>query len=71
MLKSSNSYGVIIAVVVTAANTYDRQSVMTLLTDHIWTMTDLLSYRVLPYCLDELPDLEYLHPPFEETHHGS
>jgi IS1 family transposase len=41
------------------------------LTDHVWTTTELLSYRVPPYFLDELPDLECLYPPFKETHHGS
>jgi hypothetical protein len=41
------------------------------LTDHVWTTTELLSYRVPPHCLDTLPDLERLYPPFEETHHGS
>jgi hypothetical protein len=41
------------------------------LTDHVWTTAELLSYRVPPHFLDELPDLEHLYPPFEETHHGS
>jgi hypothetical protein len=41
------------------------------LTDHVWTTTALLSYRVPPHVLEELPDLEQLYPPFEETHHGS
>ncbi len=41
------------------------------LTDHVWTTAELLSYRVPPYFLDALPDLEHLYPPFEETHHGS
>jgi hypothetical protein len=41
------------------------------LTDHVWTTTELLSYRVPPHFLDALPDLERLYPPFEETHHGS
>ena len=41
------------------------------LTDHLWTTTELLSYRVPPHFLEELPDLEHLYPPFEETHHGS
>jgi IS1 family transposase len=40
-------------------------------TDHVWTTTERLSYRVPPYFLDELPDLARLYPPFEETHHGS
>ena len=41
------------------------------LTDHVWTTAELLSYRVPPHFLDELPDLERLYPPFEEIHHGS
>src|SRR2546429_6297479 len=41
------------------------------LTDHVWTTTALLSYRVPPHFLDTLPALERLYPPFEETHHGS
>ena len=41
------------------------------LTDHVWTTTELLSYRVPPHFLDTLPALERLYPPFEETHHGS
>jgi hypothetical protein len=41
------------------------------LTDHVWTTTALLSYRVPPHFLDTLPALKRLYPPFEETHHGS
>ena len=41
------------------------------LTDHVWTTTELLSYRVPPRFLDTLPELERLYPPFDETHHGS
>ena len=41
------------------------------LTDHVWTITELLSYRVPPHFLDGLTDLERLYPPFEETHQGS
>jgi len=41
------------------------------LTDHIWTTAERLSDRVPPHFLDEVPDLERLYPPFEETHHGS
>jgi len=41
------------------------------LTDHVWTTTELLSYRVPPHFLDGLCDLERLYPPLEETHHGS
>jgi hypothetical protein len=40
-------------------------------TDHVWTTAELLSDRVPPHFLEELPDLERLYPPFEETHHGS
>ena len=31
------------------------------LTDHVWTTTELLSYRVPPHFLDALPDLERLY----------
>ena len=41
------------------------------MTDHVWTATELLSYRVPPRFLDGLPDLHRLYPPFEETHHGN
>ncbi len=41
------------------------------LTDHVWTTTELLSYRVPPHFLDELPDLQRLYPQFEEAHHGN
>ena len=41
------------------------------LTDHVWTTTELLSYRVPPHFLDTLPALERLYPRFEEIHHGS
>src|SRR5262249_49062429 len=41
------------------------------LTDHVWTTTELLSFRVPPHFLDTLPDMERLYPPFEETHLGS
>jgi IS1 family transposase/transposase-like protein len=41
------------------------------LTDHVWTTTELLSYRVPPRFLDTLPELERLYPPFDETYHGS
>lgn len=41
------------------------------LTDHVWTITELLSYRVPPHFLNGLPNLERLYPPFEETHQGS
>lgn len=41
------------------------------LTDHVWTTTELLSYRVPPHFLDQLPDLERLYPPCQEAHHGN
>jgi IS1 family transposase len=41
------------------------------MTDHVWTTTELLSYRVPPPFLDGLPDLQNLYPPFEEAHHGN
>jgi hypothetical protein len=41
------------------------------LTEHVWTTTALLSYRVPPHFLDTWPALERLYPSFEETHHGS
>jgi hypothetical protein len=41
------------------------------MTDHVWTTTELLSSRVPPRFLDELPDLQRLYPLFEETHHGN
>lgn len=34
------------------------------LTDHVWSVTDLLSYRVPPQFLDELPNIEHLFPQF-------
>jgi IS1 family transposase/transposase-like protein len=40
------------------------------LTDHVWTMTELLSYRVPATFLDQLDDLECLFPSFDTTHHG-
>ena len=41
------------------------------MTDHVWTTTELLSYRVPPHFLDGLSDLQHLYPPFEEAHHGN
>jgi hypothetical protein len=40
------------------------------ITDHVWTTTELLSYRVPASFLDRLPELEYLFPMFESVHHG-
>jgi IS1 family transposase len=41
------------------------------ITDHVWTTTELLSYRVPPQFLDQLPGIEHLFPPLEEVHQGS
>lgn len=40
------------------------------ITDHVWTTTELLSYRVPTSFLDGLPDLEHLFPKFDTVHHG-
>ncbi len=40
------------------------------ITDHVWTTTELLSYRVPASFLDRLPELEHLFPVFEGVHHG-
>jgi hypothetical protein len=40
------------------------------LTDHVWTTTELLSYRVPAAFLDQLGDLEHLFPSFDTAHHG-
>jgi hypothetical protein len=40
------------------------------MTDHVWTTTELLSYRVPAAFLDQLPDLERLFPAFDSVHHG-
>jgi hypothetical protein len=39
-------------------------------TNHVWTTTDLLSYRVPATFLDRLGDLERLFPSFDDAHHG-
>lgn len=39
-------------------------------TDHVWTTTELLSYRVPVAFLDRLDDLEPLFPSFDDAHHG-
>ena len=41
------------------------------LTDHVWTTTELLSYRVPVTFLDTLHTIEHLFPPFESVHQGS
>lgn len=39
------------------------------LTDHIWTTTELLSYRVPTSFLERLSDLKHLFPDFDMAHH--
>ncbi|EDN67498.1 conserved hypothetical protein [Beggiatoa sp. PS] len=41
------------------------------ITDHIWTTSELLSYRVPAPFIDELPQLEYLFPNPDKIHQGS
>lgn len=41
------------------------------MTDHIWTTTELLSYRVPASFLDTLHDLEHLFPSLDRVHQGS
>jgi len=41
------------------------------ITDHVWTTTELLSYRVPAEFLDRLPEVEHLFPPLEQVHQGS
>lgn len=42
------------------------------ITDHIWTTTELLSYRVPPWFLDQLSQIEHLFPPLDsDAHQGS
>lgn len=41
------------------------------LTDHVWTTTELLSYRVPVTFLDTLHTIEHLFPPFDGLHQGS
>jgi IS1 family transposase len=41
------------------------------ITDHVWTTTELLSYRVPVRFLDQLPDVEHLFPQPDEIHQGS
>jgi hypothetical protein len=40
------------------------------LTDHLWTMEELLSYRVSPLYWIENPELEKLFPLESDIHHG-
>lgn len=41
------------------------------ITDHVWTTTELLSYRVPAQFLDELPEIEHLFPPLDQVHQGN
>jgi IS1 family transposase/transposase-like protein len=41
------------------------------ITDHVWTTTELLSYRVPVAFLKQLPEIEHLFPPFEPVHQGN
>jgi hypothetical protein len=41
------------------------------LTDHVWSTTELLSYRVPTSFLDRLDKIEHLFPPLEDIHQGS
>lgn len=38
------------------------------ITDHAWTTTELLSYRVPAYFLDQLSEIEHVFPPLEHVH---
>lgn len=41
------------------------------ITDHVWTTTELLSYRVPAPFLDQLPEMEHLFPPLQQVHQVS
>lgn len=41
------------------------------MTDHVWTTSELLSYRVPVSFLDTLDKIEHLFPPLEDVHQGS
>ncbi len=41
------------------------------MTDHVWTMTELLSYRVPAEFLDRVPEMEHLFPSLEPVHQGN
>jgi len=41
------------------------------ITDHVWTTTELLSYRVPAEFLDQLPEIEQLFPSITLSHHGN
>ncbi len=40
------------------------------MTDHVWTMTELLSYRVPAEFLDRVHDIEHLFPSLDTLHQG-
>lgn len=40
------------------------------ITDHVWTTSELLAYRVPVHFLDLLPTIEHLFPSFHYTHQG-
>jgi len=41
------------------------------ITDHVWTTTELLSYRVPPQFLDQSSEIDQLFPPLEQVYQGS
>ena len=41
------------------------------ITDHVWTTTELLSYRVPADFLEQLPELDQLFPSILHSHHGN
>ena len=41
------------------------------ITNHVWSTTELLSYRVPAQFLDRLPEIEHLFPPLDQVRQGS
>lgn len=41
------------------------------ITDHVWSTTELLSYRVPAQFFDRLPETEHLFPPIDQVHQGN
>jgi hypothetical protein len=41
------------------------------MTDHVWTMTEWLSYRVPAEFLDRVHEMEHLVPSLEPVHQGN
>jgi transposase-like protein/IS1 family transposase len=41
------------------------------ITDHVWSTTELLSYRVPAQFFDRLPEIEHLFPPIDQVHQGN